>query len=139
MAAKKRVLVVDDEPGILDLLADVLLASGYEVTLAMNGQKAMVTLTQNRFDLVISDIHMPEWNGFDLLRWMKRTGRGEKVIVMTGSAEHPSVADGKMYPVEALLRKPFRIPVFLETVEALLREEGIETERQGTRRRKGAA
>ena len=139
MAAKKRVLVVDDQPGILDLLADVLLDSGYEVALAMNGQEAVAKLSQSPFDLVVSDLHMPRWSGFDLLRWMKANGRKEKVVVMTGSAERQALADGELHPVEALLRKPFRIPAFLATVETLFCEKGTEVERQRARRRKGAA
>lgn len=138
MAAKRRVLVVDDQPGILDLLSDVLLASGYEVAQAINGQEAMVRLSQDRYDLVVSDLHMPQWSGFDLLRWMKTNRRQEKMVVMTGSAENHALSDREFYPVEALLRKPFRIPIFLETVEALLREDRSNAERKRTRGRKGA-
>jgi len=139
MAAKKRVLVVDDQPGILDLLADVLLTSGYEVDVATNGQKAMVALSQGCFDLVISDLHMPQWSGLDLLHWMKANDRKEKVIVMTGSADYQELMDGELYPVEALLRKPFRIPAFLETVESLLPRKENGVKRQWNRARRGAA
>jgi CheY-like chemotaxis protein len=139
MAAKKRVLVVDDQPGILDLLAEVLLSSGYEVERAMDGQEATVALSQGRFDLVVSDLHMPQWSGFDLLHWMKANERMEKVVVMTGSTEHHDLLEGKFYPVEGILRKPFRIPAFLETVEALLCEDGIGMGRQMNRARRGAA
>ena len=139
MAAKKRVLVVDDQPGILDLLAEVLLSSEYEVERAMNGQEATVALSQGRFDLVVSDLHMPQWSGFDLLNWMKANERMEKVVVMTGSTEHNELLDGRLYPVEAILRKPFRIPAFLEMVEALFSGEVSGMERQMKQGQRGAA
>jgi DNA-binding NtrC family response regulator len=120
MTAKKKILVVDDEAGILNLMADVFLGAGYEVTMALNGQKAMLTLTREFFDLVVTDINMPVWNGLDLLRWMKATGRKEKVIVMSGSPSLEDLSGSDIHPVDACFVKPFRIPSMLESVGEIL-------------------
>lgn len=120
MTTRKKVLVVDDEPGILHLMADVFLEEGYEVTMALDGQKAMLTLNREFFDLVVTDINMPVWSGLDLLRWMKGTGRKEKVIVMSGSPSLKNLSAEEFQPIDAYFGKPFRIPALLETVEKIL-------------------
>jgi len=141
MAARKRkrILVVDDEPGALSLMAEVFHEAGYEVLMAVNGHKAMATLTRERFDLVVTDLNMPVWSGRDLLRWMKAAGRSERVIVMTGSPVRDLFKEEDMHPVDATFTKPFKIPALLETVNILLAVG--RTARRGVRagRKKGMA
>ncbi len=120
MDGLKKILVVDDEVGIRRLLSDVLSSFGFKVTLAKDGQDSLDQMQDHRFDLLITDINMPRLDGIQLLKRMKRAGRTEKVIVMTGNPLNQSL-DGEDYPpVFTQLNKPFRIPNFLDAVTSAL-------------------
>ncbi len=114
----KRVLVVDDEMGIRLLLSEALLREGFEVTLASDGQESLEKLEKDNFDLVITDINMPRLNGIEMLKNMKKTGRKEKVIIMTGSPSALRLSDNEMPFIVSQLPKPFGIKNFLSTVIA---------------------
>jgi CheY-like chemotaxis protein len=120
MNGLKSILVVDDEVTIRSLLADVLSSVGFDVTLAKDGQESLDQMEDNRFDLLITDINMPRLDGIELLKRMKRSGRQEKVIVMTGNVFDNSLTKEDLPPVHTQLRKPFRIPNFLEAVTSAL-------------------
>jgi len=139
MVSIKKVLVVDDEPGIRRLLADVLSSSTCHVVMACDGLEAVTILKRRRFDAVVTDINMPGMDGIELLRWMKANRRKEPVVVMSGSPDHEVLPGRGLSPVAARFRKPFRLPVFMETMTTLL-----DTERRGSRsrlkaKRKGVA
>ena len=85
MPRSKRIMVVDDEIGIRELLFDALSREGFAVTLAKDGKDSLRQMKNRRFDLIITDIDMPHVNGLELLRRMKRAGRKEKVIIMSGN------------------------------------------------------
>ena len=85
-AATARVLVVDDERSMRELLAIVLKRDGYEVLVAENGRAALDLLRRERVDILITDIRMPEMNGVDLLREAKRIDPEVTSIVMTAFA-----------------------------------------------------
>ena len=109
MARFKKIMVVDDEPGIRNLLSDALAGEGFMVTLAKDGQDSLKQMRNRRFDLLITDINMPRLDGIGLLRKMKRAGRKEKVIIMTGEPlDHLSI-EKEIPPVLTQLKKPFQI------------------------------
>ena len=118
MTRAKKILIVDDELGIRMLLSQALSSHGYEVSEAENGQDSLEKLKGNRFDLVITDIDMPKLNGIEMLKQMKRAGRKEKVIIMTGNLGGLPEAD--MPGVVSRLRKPFRMDHLLATVIAAM-------------------
>jgi DNA-binding response OmpR family regulator len=121
MSQHKRILVVDDEAMIRNLLFEVLSEQGFQVTLAKDGRDSLKQMENDRFDLLITDIHMPHLNGIEMLRQMKLDKRREKVIVISGLADDAADLEGKdIPPVFALLPKPFRIKRFLDTVAAVL-------------------
>lgn len=72
MADKKRILLVDDEPMWLETLAQALDNQGFEVRKANSGSEALATLGNYHPDLILSDVRMPEMNGFELLESIKR-------------------------------------------------------------------
>jgi len=139
MASIKRVLVVDDEPGIRALLRDALSRPGLQVTLAGDGLEAVRLLRQQRYDAVVTDVNMPAMNGIDLLRWMKRNNRLEKVVVMSGSPRHDALPGRGLPPVRAQFRKPFRVGPFKKTMEEVLADRNRTSGRRSTAGRKGAA
>ena len=113
-----RVLVVDDEKGIRYLLSEVLLNRGFEVSLAEDGQESLEKLEKNHFDLVITDINMPRLDGVSMLKRMRKTGRKEKIIIITGNPSDQRLLDEDMPQVVTRLSKPFGMETFLNVVIA---------------------
>ena len=126
MVKTNNILVVDDEAGIRNLLYGVLTEQGFQVTLARDGQDAWNKMRSKHFVLLITDIDMPRLDGLKLLHKMKKNKRREKILVMTGRCmEHGDL--GYEFPkVYGLLRKPFRISFFIETVTSILSSQGAE-------------
>lgn len=115
MAAK--ILIVEDEIFVQDLLRKVLSKQGYAVTTAADGQEAIEKLKATPHDLVITDVVMPRVEGFDLLRWIKVQRAATKVIVLTGFARRHSISDFLLYGADDYLSKPFLVPELLAAVE----------------------
>ncbi|MEA2040198.1 MAG: response regulator [Thermodesulfobacteriota bacterium] len=116
MKRSKKILVVDDEKGIRFLLSEVLLSKGFEVCMAKDGQESLDQLEKDNFDLVITDINMPRLDGIAMLKTMKKSGRREKVIVMTANPSDKRLLGTDVPDVLAHLHKPFNINSFLNTV-----------------------
>jgi DNA-binding NtrC family response regulator len=116
MGPTKKVLVVDDEKGIRFLLSEVLLNQGFDVSLARDGQESLDKLEKDRFDLVVTDINMPRLDGFAMLKSMKKNGRSEKIIIMTGDPSDQRLSDTEIPNVVTRLLKPFGIENFLSVV-----------------------
>lgn len=125
MDALKKIMIVDDEAGIRSLLFEVLSGKGFKVALAKDGQDSLDQMKRRRFDLLITDIDMPRLNGLELLKSMKKAGRREKVILMTGKPLNRADLGGDMPPVFDLLQKPFPMHNFLEVVSSALDQPEI--------------
>jgi CheY-like chemotaxis protein len=120
-ACKLRVpmiLIIDDDPAILGLLAVVLRREGFECDLAVDGAEAEKKLRITDYDAILLDLMLPRQNGFELIRFLKAERRAmlERVIVVTAVAEITlrDFTDQKL--VCALLRKPFDLHQLVETV-----------------------
>ena len=111
-----RILVVDDESYVRELLERVLQRRGHEVDMAADGEAALELLATNTYDLVVTDVVMPGIDGFDLLRRVKATYPGVTVIVLTGYARKQSISDFLLYGADEYLSKPFQVPALLEAV-----------------------
>jgi len=123
MTGSKKIMVVDDEVNIRNLLFDTLSGEGFQVTLAKDGQDSLKQMRNRRFDLLITDINMPNLDGIELLRKMKRSGRKEKIIVMTGKPFDQLRFKKEIPPVFIQLKKPFHMNHFLEVVSSALRPQ----------------
>ena len=134
MKKLKKIMVVDDEAGIRALLSDALIQEGYSVTLAKDGRDSLKQLRERSFDLLITDINMPHLDGLELIRMMKKKGRKEKVILISGTPVDSTLLNTESMPVFAQLKKPFRMNQLLDTVISAL-----ETRSSRAKRRKNAA
>ncbi len=116
------VLVVDDEPGILTLLEDILRAEGYRVLTARDGEAALEVLSREREgpDLVITDLGMPGMGGRDLVRRLRDRAPGLPILVSSGYVESRSFRELSGLGVQTILRKPFRLEEVLDAVTALI-------------------
>jgi signal transduction histidine kinase len=112
-----RVLVVDDEVDVREVLADGLAARGHTVTLAGGGREALACLERGEFDLVITDLGMPDVNGWDVASAVKAARAHLPVLLLTGWADAVDAAAGR---VDAVIKKPFDIAKLAAAVSAAL-------------------
>lgn len=112
----KRVLIVDDEVGLRELLQIVVEEAGYEAITATNGAEALELMAQARPDLVISDVMMPIINGYVLLENIRLKTEWRAIKVVLVSAAHINKTDEKAQ-ADAYLAKPFN----LASVESLIK------------------
>lgn len=104
-----RVLVVDDDSLVRNMLKRALDSLDVFVTVAENGLQAQQEILAGDFDLVITDINMPEMNGLDLLRWLRRQRPNIEGIVITGKEISDSIMRELQEGVTDLLFKPFSL------------------------------
>ena len=102
--ASWKVLLVDDEPAILSVLHWAVQDLGCQVTSAHGGQAALDRLSNESYDILITDLVMPELDGFFLVKMAKKLDPGLKIIVMTGS---PELVPHVSCRLDGLLVKPF--------------------------------
>ncbi len=107
--AQARLLVVDDERSMRELLSIVLRREGYAVTLAENGRTALDRLERGRFDLLISDIKMPDMSGVDVLREAKRIDSDIVGIMITAFAAADTAIEAMRLGAHDYLSKPFDV------------------------------
>ncbi len=112
---KKRVLVVDDDEAMRIALRKLLVEEGYEVVDVDGAKSAQNLISLERFDLVISDIRMPEMNGIELLLFIKRT-KPIPVILITGFSELTETQEAYTLGADEFIPKPFKREELLEAV-----------------------
>ncbi len=122
-----RILVVDDEEVIRDILADFLAMEGFEVRTAADGALALVELSRGHFDLVLSDLKMPNMGGIELLEAIAQTTPQVVTIIMTGFGTVETAIDAMKRGAYDYIMKPFKM------------EEVVHTVRRGLERKKLAA
>ncbi len=116
------VLCADDDPFILQILGDALRFKGYRTLLAENGASALAAVQQERPDLILLDVLMPDIDGFEVCRKLKQnpTTREMPVILLTGVSDAALSQRAFEAGAELALRKPTETAVILRTVEAAL-------------------
>lgn len=111
-----RILVVDDDKAMAEMLVQQLIVDGHEATASEGVDDALAVFGGRPFDLVVSDIQMPERDGFALLRELRERAPGVPVVLVTAFAsdevQHRVEREGAF----AFLPKPFTIDQFLDTV-----------------------
>ena len=105
--AKPRILIVDDEPSMRDMLRIVLRRDGYDVLVAANGREAVESLKQERIDLLLSDIRMPDLSGVDVLRAAKDINRDIVAFMMTAFASTDTAIEAMRLGAADYFTKPF--------------------------------
>ena len=121
-AGRPRVLVVDDEASIRDLLAKTLALAEYDVDLAPDGRTALERLRIIPYDLLITDLKMPGVDGLTVIREARRLKADLPVIIITGFSTEASAIEAVNLGVSGYLTKPFRVPRVLATAAKALGE-----------------
>jgi CheY-like chemotaxis protein len=124
-----RILVADDEPNLRSTIHDVLRKYNADVTLAGNGEQALALLAKNDFDLVLSDIKMPDKSGYDIFDAARKKSPNLRVILMTGFGYDPnhSIVRASQEGLSAVLFKPFKVANLLAEVRKALQSQAART------------
>src|SRR5690242_12810563 len=104
---QRRILIVDDEPGIRKLLDLVFTAAGYYVQVASDGPEAMTACESESFDALLSDVKMPGMNGHELARWIVTRHPATRTVLMSGFDDIQCQGCGVAAKPCSLLPKPF--------------------------------
>jgi excisionase family DNA binding protein len=120
--ARPRVLVVDDEASIRDLLAKTLALAEYDVDVAPDGRSALERMRLYPYDLLIADLKMPGMDGLTVIREAKRYKADLPVIIITGFSTESSAIEAVNLGVSGYLTKPFRVPQVLAAAAKALGE-----------------
>ena len=126
--AGERILVVDDEPDILSILVYQLSREGFRVSTAVNGPSAIAAAVDEPPDLVVLDLMLPEMDGYEVLRTLRRDERTEDVpiLLLTARREEEERIRGFEYGADDYVTKPFSARELGLRVQALLRRSRAE-------------
>ena len=105
--APLRILVVDDELPVRETLAEMLTAVRHEVELAGSGQEALQKMRQRAFDFVFTDLAMPEMDGWETARAIRKHWPDVKIVLVTGYGPNTTPPSGEEHLVDAIIGKPF--------------------------------
>ncbi len=120
-----RILVVDDETPIREMLSETLRLEGYECVAAADGDQAIDALAEHAFDVVVTDIHMPGKEGLQLIKEVRKQHPSLKIVAISGG--QPGLKPGcnlelaSMFGADITCHKPLDIDAFLETLATLLK------------------
>jgi two-component system, OmpR family, alkaline phosphatase synthesis response regulator PhoP len=116
-----RILLVEDEPGLVLTVSDLLTAEGYEVETAADGETGLAKAAAGKFHLVILDVMLPRKSGFDICRELRQRGVDVAIIMLTAKTQVVDRVVGLKLGADDYLTKPFDPSELLARVEALLR------------------
>ena len=121
---KARLLVVEDDPAILNGLLDVLVFNGYQVQGAEDGGQGLEKALGERFDLILLDVMLPTLDGFSICRQIRRRKPDQPVIMLTAKGAEADIVSGFKAGADDYISKPFSLRELMVRIEAVLRRSG---------------
>lgn len=121
MASDKKILIVDDNPHMCNLLTDILEIFDYQGITAKDGEDALSHLRKESFDLVITDLRMPNLGGMDLLKSIKEENPSLPVVVITAYGKADTERDVLAARADGYLAKPFKVNDIENLLKGLLK------------------
>lgn len=128
LSSKKKILIVEDDDSILEILVEALQSEGYEVDKATSAAEAMARLKSFKPHLVLTDNDMPEITGIEMLRELRHQKNYVNVIFVSGRTDTGFVVEALRAGADDYIRKPFRINELLARVESALRVNDLHRE-----------
>jgi Response regulators consisting of a CheY-like receiver domain and a winged-helix DNA-binding domain len=125
MEAKKKVLVVEDEKNIVDILCFNLHHAGYDTVEAYDGEDGLAKATAENPDLILLDVMLPKMIGFDVCRALRRQGNNVPVIILTAREEEADKVLGLEIGADDYITKPFSMRELIARVGANIRRTGM--------------
>lgn len=133
-----KILLVEDEEGLILTLTDRLESEGFAVTSATDGEAGLALALDGHFDLIILDVMLPKKNGFDVCRDLRRKNIETPVLMLTAKGETIDKVLGLKLGADDYLTKPFEVMELLARIEALLRRSPQTTQKSAGSFRFGA-
>lgn len=122
-----RILLVEDEPGLVLSLTDLLMSEGHQIETAQDGLTGLSLASENRFDLIMLDVMLPGKNGFDVCRDLRQRGVQTPILMLTARGQVVDKVVGLKLGADDYLTKPFDSFELLARVEVLLRRNAAAT------------
>ncbi len=120
----KRILLIEDEPGLVLTLTDRLVSEGYTVESATDGEAGLEQALNNPYALILLDVMLPKKNGFDVCRDLRQQRITTPILMLTARGQVPDKVVGLKLGADDYLTKPFEMIELLARIEALLRRTG---------------
>jgi two-component system alkaline phosphatase synthesis response regulator PhoP len=121
----KRLLLIEDEPGLVMTLTDRLAREGYAIEASADGESGLERAAGEAFDLVLLDVMLPRLNGFDVLKELRRRGVETPVIMLTARGQVVDKVVGLKLGADDYVTKPFEMVELLARIEAKLRRAPV--------------
>jgi len=118
-----KILVIDDEPVVLNSCRKVLEEDGFDVYLVPSADEALKAMKKKVFDLLLVDVKMPKHNGIYLMQKVKEKWPDVPIIVMSGYPTSDTITDGAKMGADAFIAKPFTPDELLETIRQVIQKE----------------
>ncbi len=125
-----RVLLVEDEEGLILTLTDRLVSEGFEVVSAKDGETGFDVAASQSFDLILLDVMLPKKNGYDVCRDLRQHGITTPILMLTAKGETIDKVLGLKLGADDYLTKPFEVMELLARIEALLRRVPVRANSQ---------
>lgn len=122
----QHILLVEDEAGLVVTLTDRLVAEGYSVESVRDGAAGLERATTEPFDLIVLDVMLPQMQGFDVCRTLRKRGIEAPILMLTARGQTADKVVGLKLGADDYLTKPFEMLELLARVEALLRRAGAD-------------
>lgn len=122
---KYEILLVDDDPNILTVIASALEHRGYQVTTASSGEAAIDALGIKDFDLVITDLNMPETDGIAVVKKARELNRDYGVMILTGSGDATLITEALRVGADNYMLKPCKLAELWRRVENCLEKSEV--------------
>jgi two-component system response regulator HydG len=124
MNNKSSILIVDDDEGMCETLADILEDKGYRPVVALDGYEAVVKVHEADFDAILMDIRMPEMNGVETLKKIRKIHPEAMVVMMTAYAVEDLITEALREGAYSVLHKPLDMERVIGLIEGMKKEEG---------------
>jgi len=116
-----RILLVEDDPGLVMTLSDLLTMEGYQVASAPDGPSGLTRAVNEAFDLLVLDLMLPGKNGLEVCRELRQRGNDTAILMLTAKSQLTDRVVGLKLGADDYLTKPFEPPELMARIEALLR------------------
>jgi two-component system sensor histidine kinase/response regulator len=116
---RERILVVDDNPELLEILSRILFEQGYKVTTAINGSQAYEMILVNDYDLIILDINMPKMNGVETVKAIRYDDPDTFILLISGEAEPKKIQEAMALGANTFIPKPLDFDTFLSAIKKI--------------------
>lgn len=121
-----EILVVDDQPDVVEVIRSGLQQAGHSVHSALSGEEGLARASTESFDVVVLDVMLPGMNGFEVARELRDRGVTTPILMLTAKDQEPDIVEGLSRGADAYLPKPFRIGELEAHLMALKRRVGME-------------